>query len=101
MTATYIEVMLSKGNEDLVNFIRGLRRFAKENGVRATFSYRCIITITKLEAMEMDLNDIMAIAVFKGLDKDTIKTFRTDLQKDGKCGKYFYALQKYQQSLAA
>lgn len=94
-----VELQLSKGNEDLVNFIRGLRRFAKENGVRATFSYRCIITVTKLEGMDMDIQDIMAIAIFKGLDKDTIKTFRTDLQKDGKCGKYFYALQKYQQSL--
>lgn len=96
-----VELNLAKGNEDLVNFIRGLRRFSKENGVRATFSYRCIITVTKLEAMDMDLNDIFAIAIFKGLDRDTIKTFRTDLQKDGKCGKYFYALQKYQQSLAA
>lgn len=96
-----VELMLSKGNEDLVNFIRGLRRFAKESGVRATFSYRCIITVTKLETMNMDLHDIFAIAVFKGLDKDTIKTFRTDLTKDGKCGKYFYALQKYQQSLVA
>lgn len=96
-----VELNLAKGNEDLVNLIRGLRRFSKENGVRATFSYRCIITVTKLEGMGMDLNDIFAIAIFKGLDKDTIKTFRTDITKDGKCGKYFYALQKYQQSLAA
>ena len=96
-----VELNLAKGNEDLVNFIRGLRRFSRENGVRATFSYRCIITVTKLEAMDMDLNDIFAIAIFKGLDRDTIKTFRTDLIKDGKCGKYFYALQKYQQSLVA
>lgn len=96
-----VELSLAKGNEDLVNFIRGLRRFAKESGVRATFSYRCIITVTKLEAIDMDLHDIMDIAIFKGLDKDTIRTFRTDLQKDGKCGKYFYALQKYQQSLVA
>lgn len=93
-----IELTLAKGNESLVNFIRGMRRFAKENGVRATFSYRCIITVTKLEAA-MDLQDILSIAVFKGLDKDTIKTFRTDLEKDGNTGKYFYALQKYQKSL--
>lgn len=96
-----IELKLAKGNEALVNFIRGLRRFAKENGVRATFSYRCIITVTKLEAAGMSAKDILAIAVFKGLDKDTIKTFRTDLQKDGCSGKYYYDLTKYQQSLAA
>lgn len=96
-----IELNISGGNEHLVNFIRGLRRYAKENGVRATFSYRCIITVTKLEKAGLDLNDIMSIAIFKGLDKDTIKTFRTDITKDGNSGKYFYALQKYQQSLAA
>lgn len=96
-----IELMISNGNEHLVNFIRGLRRFSKENGVRATFSYRCIITVTKLEKAGLELQDIMAIAIFKGLDKDTIKTFRTDVAKDGNSGKYFYALQKYQQSVAA
>lgn len=96
-----IEMMISNGNESLVNFIRGLRRFSKENGVRATFSYRCIITVTKLEKSGMDIQDILAIAVFKGLDQDTIKTFRTDVAKDGNSGKYFYAMQKYQQSLVA
>ena len=69
--------------------------------MRATFSYRCIITVTKLEKTGMDLNTILSIAVFKGLDKDTIKTFRTDANKDGNAGKYFYALQKYQASLVA
>jgi hypothetical protein len=96
-----IEMKLAKGNENLVNFIRGLRRFAKENGVRATFSYRCIITVTKLENAGMELQDILAIAVFKGLDIDTAKTFKTDLSKDGSTGKYYYALQKYQNSLVA
>lgn len=91
-----IELKLAKGNEALVNFIRGLRRFSKENGVRATFSYRCIMTIVKLETAGMDIQDIFAIAVFKGLDKDTIKTFRTDVTKDGNSGRYFYALQKFQ-----
>lgn len=96
-----IEMKLANGNEALVNFIRGLRRFSKENGVRATFSYRCIITVTKLEKAGMELHDILAIAVLKGLDRDTVRTFKTDLSKDGNTGKYFYALQKYQQSLAA
>lgn len=96
-----IELKLAHGNESLVNFIRGLRRFAKETGVRATFSYRCIITVTKLEKAGMDLNNILAIAVFKGLDRDTIATFRTDANKDGNAGKYFYALLNYQKSLVA
>jgi hypothetical protein len=96
-----IELKLANGNEHLVNFIRGLRRFSKESGVRATFSYRCIITVTKLEKAGMELKDILSIAVFKGLDVDTIKTFRTDLSKDGNSGKYFYGMQEYQKSLVA
>lgn len=96
-----IELKLAGGNEPLVNFIRGLRRFSKENGVRATFSYRCIMTVVKLEKAGMELNDILAIAIFKGLDKDTITTFSTDKQKDGNSGKYFYALQEFQKSMVA
>lgn len=96
-----IELKLANNDEHLVNFIRGLRRFSKENGVRATFSYRCIITVVKLESAGMGLNSILEIAVFKGLDKDTIKTFRTDLAKDGNSGRYFYALTEFQKSLAA
>lgn len=91
-----IEMSLAKGNECLVNFVRGLRRYAKESGIRATFSYRCIINIVKLENMGMNMKTIMAIAVFKGLDKDTINTFKTDITKDGNCGRYHYALRELQ-----
>ncbi len=93
-----VEMSLAHGNECLVNFVRGLRRFAKENGVRATFSYRCIITTTKLMETGMNLGIILQIAIFKGLDKDTINTFRTDLDKDGNTGKFYYALRELQRT---
>jgi hypothetical protein len=70
-----IEAKLAKGDMVLVNFIHSLRKFAQENGIRATFSYRAITMIVKLKD-NMDLVDILKIAVFKGMDKDTIKTFR-------------------------
>ena len=70
-----IEMAISKNNEDLVNFIHELRTQATDKGIRATFSYRCITMVTKLESTGMDLKDIIKIAVMKGLDKDTIKTF--------------------------
>ena len=91
-----VEMNLAHGNEQLVNFVRGLRRFAKENGIRATFSYRCIITTTKLMETGMNLKTILTIAIFKGLDKDTVNTFRTDLSKDGNTGKFYYALRELQ-----
>lgn len=64
-----------KNNTDLVNFIHKLREQATDKGIRATFSYRCITMVTKLESTGMDLKDIIKIAVMKGLDQDTIKTF--------------------------
>lgn len=71
-----IEMHLSKNNKELVDFIRTLRSEAKTNGIRATFSYRCISMVTKLESVGLSLKDILEIAVFKGMEKDTINNFR-------------------------
>lgn len=70
-----IEMSISNGNKELVDFIHGLRLVANNNGIRATFSYRCITMVTKLESAGMDLKTILTISVFKGMDKDTINTF--------------------------
>lgn len=71
-----IELHLTNGNYDLVNFVEGLRKFANKNGIRATFSYRCLTMVTKLETGSgIDLKTILQIAVFKGMDIDTIRTF--------------------------
>ena len=77
-----IEMALAKGNKELVSFVRGLRKQAKEKGIRATFSYRCIISVVKLEG-KLTLKDIITIAVMKGFDKDTINTFSSDFSKYG------------------
>lgn len=73
-----IELNLAKGNAELVSFIEDLRKQADEKGVRATFSYRCISMVVKLEAAGMDVDEIISIAVVKGMDKDTINTFNTN-----------------------
>lgn len=85
-----IETHLAKGDMELVKFIRNLRKVAQETGIRATFSYRCISMVVKLNG-KMDLEQIILIAVVKGLDKDTINTLKvygTD--------KYSMALKKIQ-----
>lgn len=69
-----IEMHLAKGDADLVNFVHQLREEAESKGIRATFSYRCITMVAKLENV-MDMKDIMVIAIMKGFDKDTIRTF--------------------------
>lgn len=85
-----VENFLAKGNIELVSFIRGLRQQAKDKGIRATFSYRCITMVTKLEG-KMELSEILAIAVFKGFDKDTTNTFKAQGMN-----KYFEAMKKVQ-----
>lgn len=72
-----IEMALAKGNTQLVSFIQDLRKQADEKGIRATFSYRCISMVVKLEATGMQIEEIVKIAVVKGMDKDTINTFNT------------------------
>lgn len=86
-----IEMHLAKGNKELVDFIESLRIEANSNGIRATFSYRCISMVTKLEGTGMDLKEILIIAVFKGMEKDTIESFRPTL-----CNKYTEALNELQ-----
>lgn len=86
-----IEMAISKGNTDLVSFIRQLREEANKKGIRATFSYRCITMVTKLEKAGMDGEMILKIAVMKGLDKDTINTFKPEGSS-----KYHMALRKVQ-----
>ena len=71
-----IEMHIAKGNEELVDFVEAIRTEAETNGIRATFSYRCIGMVTKLEKTGLELKDILAIAVFKGMGKDTVNNFR-------------------------
>lgn len=66
-----VELSITKGNTELVDFIHDLRNQAKEKGIRATFSLRCLTMVTKLENSGMKLDRIIMIAVMKGLDKDT------------------------------
>lgn len=70
-----IEMAITKNNAELVEFIHQMRDEAKNKGIRATFSYRCMTMITKLERAGMDLDVAITIAIVKGLDKDTINTF--------------------------
>jgi cobaltochelatase CobS len=69
-----IEMQITHNNMELVEFIHQLRNEAKNKGIRATFSYRCMTMVTKLEKTGMDLQTIIKVAVVKGLDKDTIST---------------------------
>ena len=86
-----IEMAITKNNTELVNFIHQMRKEAETKGIRATFSYRCMTMITKLENSGMDLVTAITISIVKGLDKDTINTL-TPIGNS----KYHEALRKIQ-----
>ena len=73
-----IEMKITEGNKELVDFIRNIRNKAQVNGIRATFSYRCMTMVTRLEKSGMKMDKILKIAVFKGLDDDTIRVLVTN-----------------------
>ena len=89
-----IEMHIAKGNKELVDFVEAIRTEAETNGIRATFSYRCIGMVTKLEKTGIELKDILAIAVFKGLSKDTINQFYGYVGAN----KYFNTLEELQRA---
>lgn len=70
----HVEMHITKNNADLVEFVEELRKQAKEQGIRATFSYRCLEMVTKLEPV-MNLQDVLKIAVFKGMTKEEVNMF--------------------------
>lgn len=76
-----IELYLTKNNTELVDFVRELRKVTESNGVRATFSYRCLTMVTKLEE-KLDLEKVLKISVFKGMDKDTLNTIHPMLSNN-------------------
>ena len=74
-----VEMMLAEGNKELVQYIRNLREYCQKNGIKATFSYRCIITITKLIKTNMPKEKISKIALFKGLDEFAISSIKNNV----------------------
>ena len=86
-----IEMHITNNNTDLVEFVEELRKQAKEQGIRATFSYRCLEMVTKLEPV-MDLQDVLKIAVFKGMTKEEVNMFYGFTTSN----KYFEALSMLQ-----
>ena len=66
-----IELNIANGDENLVNLVRTLRN---DKSIAGTYSYRCIINITKLKDSGISLCEVLRIALLKGMDKDTLNT---------------------------
>ena len=87
---TNIEMLMAENDDDLVDFMHSLRKSSESQGIRATFSYRCITMAKKLENAGMPLVEVIKIAVVKGLDSDTVNTlFVKTVNADNRFAKAF------------
>lgn len=87
---TNVEMAMAENDDDLVDFIHSLRKSSESQGIRATFSYRCITMAKKLENAGMPLVEVIKIAVVKGLDSDTVNTlFAKTVNVDNRFAKAF------------
>lgn len=87
---TNVEMAMAENDDDLVDFIHSLRKSSESQGIRATFSYRCITMAKKLENAGMPLVEVIKIAVVKGLDSDTVNTlFVKTVNVDNRFAKAF------------
>lgn len=76
-----IELLLAENNHHLVEFVHDLRYEADLQGIRATFSYRCIKMASQLLKTTLSTKEIIKIAIIKGLDIETVRGFRIDKEK--------------------
>lgn len=72
-----VEMEITNGNDELVDFIRAIRKEAKKQGMHAVFSYRCLINMTRLENV-IGTYDAMKMLIFKGMSQDEINTLKID-----------------------
>lgn len=70
-----VELFLAFNDTELVEFIHHLREQCQSLGINTTFSYRCISMVKQLENT-LELTEILKIAIFKGMDKETLKNLK-------------------------
>lgn len=77
--ATYereVEIKLANGDEELVDFIEGLRECAERIGIRTVFSYRQIQYAARMKNV-LNRKQIIKTCIIGTLDADTVRTLYT------------------------
>ena len=84
-----IDKEVAHNDMDLVEFARSLRQASKETEINIIMSYRSISRIADFQDM-FSLEEIMDMAVIKGIAEDDIKMLARNMSIDSK-NKYFKA----------
>lgn len=83
-----IEMNVTNGNKELVNFCHAFRKAVQKNGLTITVSYRAIGRLAKMESL-LTTVELLKTCLVKGMEKDDINMLLPDLQG---CGKYSDAM---------
>jgi MoxR-like ATPase len=86
-----IEELLAKGNKELLDFIRGLRKAAEKNQQRIVLGYRVIQQATAMLGIFSDVR-IMSSSIFKDIDVEVVRMLIRDC---GCHGRFVKAANEY------
>lgn len=84
-----IEMNVTNGNRELVDFCHAFRNAAKKNGMQITISYRAMGRIAKMEHV-LDKTETIRSCLVKGMEKDDLTMIKDAM--NGNYGEYTTAI---------
>lgn len=78
-----VEEMLAKGDDSILEFVRSLRETAERNQVRMVLGYRAIQRMVAMKPLCTE-TEILAYAVFKGMDEEVVQMLLKDCPSTNK-----------------
>lgn len=78
-----VELAIAKGNKEIVDFVRDLRKASSDAGMRFTISYRAIGRLVKFEQI-VSLEEAVKDAIVRGLDEDNLEILKGALKCNNK-----------------
>ena len=88
-----IEEAITKGDNELVDYIHGFRYAVAKAGIKHLATYRSMERITKLTAT-MKLGDVLKICLLKNLQKDDLRIIVDSMKDKVNAGNKYYAATK-------
>jgi len=89
-----IEEAIARGDNDLVEYIRGFRKAVNKAGIKHLATYRSIERIAKLSSV-MELGEVLKICLLKSLQAEDLRIIIDSMRDEvGASNKYFMATKK-------
>jgi cobaltochelatase CobS len=87
-----VENSITNGNEELLAFMRDLRKTAENSDIQLLVTYRALEGVSTMETV-LDLEDVLESCLVKGMDKEDLRMLARNLSVSAD-NKYLKALKK-------